>query len=163
MKTLALGLRPLRNKKGFAVIESVAMIIIFLTLFWYTIGFWGIVHTGIVQSIASRNYTFEIFRHRSNLWYFRSNAEGDLKYHQYGVRIHGTNSESSLTSSGKNQYATERRVAMFYDKDAEGRSSSEHQKAFEKVSAGQRNTTLGLDPVWIKVQYGICLTARCGD
>jgi len=28
--------------------------------------------------------------------------------------------------------------------------------------SGERNTSISLDPVWIKVQYGICLTADCG-
>lgn len=152
---------PLKNQRGMAVIESVTLIIIFLTLFWYTIGFWGIVHTSIVQSMASRTYAFEIFRHRSNLWYFRTNTKGDLKYHAYASRVHGTNSDST-PNGDKRQYATERRIAMFQTNEPEGRSTSSHEKAFDEVSYGQRNTTVSLDPVWIKIQYGLCLTAACG-
>ena len=153
---------PLKNKRGMAVIESVMMIIIFLTLFWYTIGFWGIVHTATIHSMASRTYAFEILRHRSALWYFRGNSVTPLKYHAYTSRVHGTNSDAS-SASDKRQYATERRISMFNNNEPEGRSANEHEKAFESVKSGTRNTSVSLDPVWIKVQYGLCLTAACGD
>jgi hypothetical protein len=154
---------PLDNDRGFAVIESVVMIFIFLTLIAYTIGFWGVIHTATLQSIASRNYAMEIFRHRSNLWFFRGNTAGSLRYHNYGSRIHGTNNEISADGADKRQYATERRVAMFEDNESTGRTANEHLKAMENVQFGKRNTTISLDPVWIKVQYGMCLTAQCGD
>jgi len=156
--------RP-QNEKGFAVIESVVLIFIFLILFWYSLGFFGVTHTAVLQSIASRNYTFEIFRHRSNLWYFRSNSPLPLHYHSYSSRVHGTNTDASATGQDKQQYATERRVAMFKSQDEEvvGRTTSEHQKSATEVQPGVRNTTVSLDPVWIRVQYGICLTVQCGD
>ena len=153
-----------KNNKGFAVIESIVLMFIFLILFWYSVGFFGITHTAVLQSIASRNYAFEIFRHRSNLWYFRSNSGVGLRYHGIPSRIHGTNSEYAATNQDKTQYATERRIAMFKNNDEEtqGRSSAEHTKTSD-VIPGQRNSTVSLDPVWIRVQYGICLTAACGD
>lgn len=153
-----------KNKKGFAVLESVVILFIFLVLFWYTIGFFGVTHTAIIQSIASRNYAFEIFRHRSHLWYFRGNSALDLNYHDYTSRLHGTNNEISAAGNDKQQYPTERRVAMFSgENEPEGRSSNEHAQAMTEVLPGERNTTVSLDPVWIKVQYGICLTVECGD
>ncbi len=144
--------------------ESVVLLFIFLVLFVYSMGFFGIVHTAILHSIASRNYAFEIFRHRSNLWYFRQNADNPLTYHNFRNRLHGTNSEAAvLAGAATIQLATERRVAMFKgDIEAIGRSSNEHAQAGEAVRPGERNTSVSLDPVWIKVQYGICLTADCG-
>lgn len=154
-----------KNEKGFAVIESVVLIFVFLLLFWYSIGFFGVTHTAVLQSIASRTYTFEIFRHRSNLWYFRTNSALPLRYHGFESRIHGTNNEISATGQDKQQYATERRVAMFKSNDEEitGRSTQEHMKVGGEIQPGVRNTSVSLDPVWIRVQYGICLTVNCGD
>ncbi len=154
-----------KNQKGFAVIESVVLIFIFLILMRYSIGFFGITHTAILQSIASRTYAFEIFRHRSHLWYFRSNSTIALRYHGYESRIHGTNHDASATGQDKQQYATERRVAMFKENDEEptGRSTSEHMRVGSDVRPGERNSTVSLDPVWIRVQYGICLNVKCGE
>lgn len=153
----------LKNKKGFAVIEAVMVLFIFLILMWYSIGFFGVIHTGILHSIAARNYTFETFRHRSNLWFFRSNTTSIMRYHAFDNRVHGTNSEIVIGGSNKLQYATERRVAMFKgDIEPTGRSPTEHAQAMGQVKDGERNTSVSLDPVWIKVQYGICLTAGCG-
>lgn len=154
----------LKNQKGFAVLEAIVVLFIFLILFWYSIGFFGVIHTGILHSIASRNYAFEIFRHRTNLWYFRTNGTNDFRYHQFENRVHGTNNEISANGNDKLQFATERRVAMFKgDAEPVGRSTNEHSQAGAQIKPGERNTSVALDPVWIKVQYGICLTAKCGD
>lgn len=155
--------QPLKNNRGFAVMESIVLLFIFLVLFVYSMGFFGVVHTSIIHTIASRNYTFEIFRHRSNLWYFRQNAANERRYHSYRNRLHGTNNEVSVDGANNLQYATERRVAMFKGEiEPVGRSSNEHAQAGAAVRPGERNTSVSLDPVWIKVQYGICLTADCG-
>lgn len=152
-----------KKQKGMAVIESISLIIIFLTLFWYSIGFWGVIHTAVLHSIAARNYAFEIFRHRTHLWHFRTNnASSALKYHNTSVRLHGTNTDATPGANNQ-QYATERRVAMFNENEAVGRSSTEHMNARGEIKDGERNTGISLDPVWIMVQYGICLTAQCGD
>lgn len=155
--------KRLKNQKGFAVIESIVVLFIFLILFWYSIGFFGVIHTGILHSIASRNYAFEIFRHRSNLWYFRQNQPSPMRYHSYENRLHGTNNEVSASGNDKLQFATERRVAMFKgDIEPTGRTSNEHSQAGAQIKPGERNTSVSLDPVWIKVQYGICLNVACG-
>ena len=158
----------LKDDKGMAVLESVVIMFIFVILARYSIGFFGVTHTAILQSIASRTYAFEIFRHRSNLWYFRDNItypptlSENLHYHNFGNRIHGTNNEISL-SGNRTQYPTERRVVMFIEEEPTGRSWSDHANAISDIQNGVRNTAISLDPVWIKTQYGICLTAECGD
>lgn len=161
MKTMT---ATLNNDRGLAVLESVIILFIFLVLTKYTLGFFGVTHTAILQSIASRNYTFEIFRHRSHLWFFRDNKvlTPNLNYHNYENRIHGTNNEIAVRGD-KQQYPTERRVAMFTDDEPVGRTSSEHASSSTDVRDGERNTNVSLDPVWVKVQYGICLTEQCGD
>lgn len=154
------------NQKGMAVLESVIIMFIFIVLARYSLGFFGVTHTAIVQNIASRNYSFEIFRHRTNLWYFRDNSTQDpplLRYHRYGNRLHGTNNEVKIRGNSTDQYPTERRVAMFVEEEPAGRSASDHANAISDLQNGVRNTTISLDPVWIKTQYGICLTVQCGD
>lgn len=151
-----------KDQRGMAVIEVLTLIVIFLTLFYYTIGFWGVTHTAILHSIAARNYAFEIFRHRSNLWYFRGNRPSAFTYHSTSVRLHGVNTDAT-DDTPQQQFATERRVAMFQENEPIGRSSNEHVKTHTEVSPGERNESVSVDPVWIKVQYGICLTAECGD
>lgn len=151
-----------KKQRGMAVIESISLIIIFLTLFWYSIGFWGVIHTAVLQSIASRNYAFEIFRHRTHLWHFRSNKPSPLRYHSVEARLHSTNTDVTDGNDSR-QYATERRIAMFNDNEAVGRTNNEHMNARSDIKPGERNTSISLDPVWIMVQYGICLTAKCGD
>ncbi len=155
-------LHPLNNERGLAVLESVIILFIFLVLTKYTLGFFGVTHTAILQSIASRNYSFEIFRHRSHLWYFRDNKVMPLTYHNYENRIHGTNNEIAV-SGDQQQYPTERRVAMFSDDEPQGRTTSEHASSNTELREGERNVNVSLDPVWVKVQYGICLTEQCGD
>ena len=163
---MGVDMKPdVKNEKGLAVLESVIILFVFIMLARYSMGFFGITHTAILHSIASRNYTFEIFRHRTHLWYFRGNKvlNPNLSYHNYQNRIHGTNNEIATRGSDKSQYPTERRVAMFIDEDPVGRTTNEHISSLSGVLPGERNTTVSLDPIWIRVQYGICLTEQCGD
>ncbi len=153
----------IKNDRGLAVLESVIILFIFIVLSRYTLGFFGVTHTAILQSIASRTYTFEIFRHRSHLWWFRGNKPMPLSYHEYENRLHGTNNEIAQRGGDKNQYPTERRIAMFVEEDPQGRSANEHSRASGELRDGERNSAISLDPVWIKTQYGICLTEQCGD
>jgi hypothetical protein len=153
----------IKNESGLAVLESVIILFIFIVLSRYSMGFFGVTHTAILQTIASRTYSFEIFRHRSHLWWFRSNKVGNLTYHKYENRIHGTNNEIAQGGTDTRQYPTERRIAMFVEEDPQGRSTNEHSRSDGEVRDGQRNEALSLDPVWIKSQYGICLTEQCGD
>lgn len=152
-----------KNQKGMAMIESISLVIVFLTLFWYSIGFWGVIHTAILNSIAARTYAFETFRHRSHLWHFRSRAiDTKWTYHTVGARLHGTNTDATPDSAGR-AYATERRLAMFNENEPQGRSTSEHMNARSSVQDGKRNNSVSLDPVWVLIQVGICLNASCGD
>ncbi len=153
----------IKNERGLAVLESVIILFIFIVLSRYTLGFFGVTHTAILQSIASRTYAFEIFRHRSHLWHFRGNKISPFAYHAYENRIHGTNNEIAQRGVDTTQYPTERRIAMFVEEDPLGRTVNEHSRASGEVRDGQRNSGISLDPVWIKTQYGICLTEQCGD
>ncbi len=68
-----------------ATIEMLPMMFIFIFLFSYTLGAFGIIHTGIKNSISARAYAFETFRNRSNLVYFRDIpvATADLRHYRF--------------------------------------------------------------------------------
>lgn len=158
----------IRNEKGSAVIEVIPIIIVIVLFLNFSIGFFGAIHSGILNSIASRNYAFETFRHRANLTYFRSdkNAAAEvaqLYYSKYNLRFHGIKSENA--TSGDNWIATGRKIDFLdFAKravDAEG-TAGDHNTNVRALDENQRNERVGVNPIWIKSQYGICLNSACG-
>lgn len=152
-----------KNEHGMATIEVLPLIIIFVVMIAYMLGAFGIVHTGILSSIASRTYAFETFRHRTNLVYLRSNAGGDkLHYTRYGNRVHTVINE--FANGSTLFHPSERRLAMGLRTADESRTSETvHSQAIYSIRPGQQNTTIGVNPAWIMTQYGICLTATCRE
>jgi hypothetical protein len=165
----------IKNEKGMATIETLPLLFLFIFLMSYTLGGFGVVHSGIKNSIAARTYAFETFRNRSNLIYLRdapdSGARNEFK--QNGNRTHAIASEvrGDTTTSF---IVTERplRVGMPSSpdgiKNARGGSSMQIHNdeifAQNAVVGGKRiNQRLEVNPVWVIVQYGICLNVNCGD
>src|SRR5580698_1982900 len=64
----------LRNQNGMAMIEAVPLIVIFVMLLSFSMGFFGVVHTAVLNSISARAYAFETFRDRTNLNYYREDG-----------------------------------------------------------------------------------------
>lgn len=164
MKTLK---RTLKNEKGMATIETIPLLFLFVFLICYTFGTFGIIHTAIMHSISARAYAFETFRNRTNLTYFRYNTTDAYKqYKDVGARFHAITSETRPDSS--NQFEpSERPLRMGLASDKVlGRDVANHNEkiANDSNNLGQqkRNTKLEASPVWIMVQYGICLDVRCG-
>lgn len=147
------------NEDGIATVESVLLLSIFVVFFTYYLGFFGVVHTGILNSISARAYAFETFRNRTNLIYFRDSGsitQGNLlKNSAMGFRLHGVVTEKV---SGSDQWrATTRQIAQGRDID----------EVREGVSSSTPNQTLAredrkVNPVFIKTTYGICLNKKCG-
>ncbi len=156
---------PLKNQKGMAALEMIPIIVVVVLFMNFALGFFGVIHTGILNSIAARNYAFETFRHRSNLVYFR-NGIGDDKETQYsdlGMRIHGIISENA--SGAKNMVASSRRIDFFDFSPRAAEASgagTEHNTTSWEVETNKRFEKTGVNPVWVKTQYGICLNATCG-
>lgn len=157
----------LRNQKGMAVFEMIPLLMIIVLFVNFSLGFFGAIHTGILNSISSRNYAFETFRNRASLVYFKNTDPAAstvaTEYSKYGMRIHGTATEKD--NSAQNWLATTRMID-FIESDnraAEitGTDASTHNKT-RGVPDG-RNTTVGVNPIWIKTTYGICLNASCGS
>jgi hypothetical protein len=154
----------IKNEQGMAMIETVALLVIFVILLSFGMGFFGVVHTAILNSIAARAYAFETFRSRTNLNYYREDGSaldgnpGPLYLGVKGFRYHAIQHE---TDSRNSFIATTRAIAM-------GRTEKVVQTG-QDVHNGQlwdilpRNQKVDIDPVWIMVGYGICVNAGCGQ
>ena len=152
---------PLQNEKGLASIEATVLSVLFVSLLYYTFGFFGVVHTAILHNIHSRTYAFETFRHRANLMYFRSNNGTVLHYYDINSRLHGVNTDSRRSAS--RQVATERPIIMGQEVGEQSRQSSVHNRdIYNRVQTGDRNQAVSVHPVWVMTMYGICLNLQCG-
>lgn len=160
----------LANQKGSAVIEMIPIIIIIAVLVNYSIGFFGVIHTGILNSMAARNYAFETFQHRSSLRYFREKPGDDkLEFSDIGNRVHGVISEKKMSDSTNTEFsATSRRITMGpfsapkeAGNDEDTHKSENTERGVAGIETGKRNTSVSVAPVWIKSTYGICLTYNC--
>ena len=88
--------KALRNQKGTAMVEVVPLLVIFVLLINFSLGFFGVIHAGILNSIAARNYAFETFRNRAVLNYLRDIADSDdVTYRREGFRFHGIKIEGT--------------------------------------------------------------------
>lgn len=151
----------IKNEKGMAIFEVIPILVVIVLFVNFSLGFFGAIHTGILNSIASRNYAFETFRNRSSLVYFR---DKDVHFEKMGMRVHGTMTEKSAASPSEEWRASARLIDfMNFDKRAAevvGNSKTGHSKVRE-IPDG-RNQSLGVNPIWIKTTYGICLNSTCG-
>ena len=151
----------LRNEKGSAMIETVPLIVIFVVLVSFGLGFFGIIHTAILQSIGARTYAFETFRQRTNLNYFRENGSGlsrPLNFSRKQWRYHAVNHE---TDSRELFVATARPIALGRGVAASEVSVDTHNQQIFNLQP--RNERVSVNPAWVMVGYGICLNPSCGN
>jgi hypothetical protein len=163
-----LAKKLLKNEKGIAVVEMIPIIVIVLMLLSFSLGFFGVIHTGILNSMAARNYAFETFNHRTDLGYFRSDIPGDIDtaYHDFQSRVHAIASDKRSRSS-KDSQVTSRDITIGWNVTeteyvSEG-SEQYHNQEVYNVRDGFRYTNEGVNPVWIQTSYGICLNSICGE
>lgn len=148
-----------------ATIEMVPLIAMFLFLSCYTIGFFGIIHTGIMNSISGRAYAFETFRGRTDLTYFRDlqGADNKIEFSKLGNRSHAIQDETWSSSYGYHGSARPLRIGSAPPPAASDQDLDLHNNGiYDKIVPGKR-TQLGVETVWVKVAYGICLNVRCGN
>lgn len=147
----------IKNQKGLATIESVVLLVVFLVLSTYSIGFFGVIHTSIKNSIGARSLAFETFRNRANLTYWRDNRPEARKFTR-GYRNHGIISEAAEGETGSTSpyFATARQIAFVRNPDFQ-RSNITNEGLPRGLETQQANS------VFIKTKYGICLNAGCGE
>ncbi len=168
--------QPLKNQKGMSSIEIIPVLAIFILLVNFSIGFFGVIHSGILNSIAARNYAFETFRNRANLNYLRDCLEDPLagqcdppsnptEYSSVGFRFHSIVDEKTTTRT----FIPTVRAIKFTDRGLamDPKGVAEHNQKVKLITEGKRASEVGIeegtDPVWIKITYGICLNSNCGD
>lgn len=151
-----------------ATIETLPLLFIFLFLTSYTLGFFGIIHTGIMNSISARAYAFETFRNRSSLLYFRDTPNSDRKHYKKSQsRTHMILDENREENDAQMR-VTERplRIGIPLQPGPSRQDPTIHNdKLFQEdaIMDKKRNQRVEVSPVWVMVQYGICLNMQCGE
>lgn len=147
------------KEKGIATIEAVLLLSIFVVFMTYCVGTFGVIHTGILNSISARAYAFETLRNRTNVVYFRDTMFGDVSQTaRYGVRLHGIVSEKE---TGDKWTATERTLAQGREL-AEVKANRPSGEKADDLYDKKRELSGEVNPVFIKTVYGICLNYECG-
>jgi hypothetical protein len=157
------ALKTIGNQKGLAMIETVPLIVIFVVLTSFGMGFFGIVHTAVLHSIAARTYAFETFRQRTNLYYFRENRSGltdPINNSKKGWRYHAINPEGG-DDSRQIFIATTRPIALGRSVAASDSTMTTHNQQIFDLQP--RNERVNVNPAWVMVGYGLCLNANCGN
>ena len=178
-----------KSEKGMAIIESIPVLIMIVVVFNFSLGFFGSIHSGILNSIGSYNYSLETFRFRSNLTYFRPGS-GVVHYANSKNRVHGTiqdggEDDGDNTFNGKKWPVTIRGITFNYKQSDNKRnlSSIHEEKGFTTGSESDHSYSANPDNskiwfmksktvptagdsvqtprIWIKTVYGICLNADC--
>lgn len=158
-------LKFIQNQKGSAVFETIPILLAFILLLSFSFGFFGAIHTGILNSIAARNYAFETFRHRPNLVYFKdtSEAPSDLKtnYLKVQTRHHGIGNEFGTNSLYRPSQRPIDKFGLFTFNS--GDNPNTHNIQVRSLNSSRRNSSIGIETVWLKTVYGICITAKCEE
>ena len=155
----------LTNEDGLATIEALPLIVIFLVLITYGLGLFGVVHTGILNSISARSYAFETFRHRTNLTYFHDQVSSSGNHQPHGFRYHAIaaldNSSSDLSFKSVVRPVVFGR-AIDWAPPGQTANVADHNEKIYQINRS-RNREVSVSPAWVKVGYGICLNATCGN
>ena len=160
------------NQRGFATFEMIPIIVVIAILINFSLGFFGIIQTGILNSIASRNYTYETFRNRTNLMYFHDardpNSSAD-NFRKHNTRVHGIASENRSGSDSRAAVVTLRPIGYHLSPSGERGDQSVHEpgpdenRGIFSIQEGARNDSIDSTPVWVRPMYGICLNAKCAQ
>ena len=156
--------RRKKNQRGSASIEAITILVVFLVLMSYGLGFFGVIHTAILHSIGARSYAFETFRNRTNIKYHRDTTRADILLHsEIEIRYHGIQAASS---NGSTFQATERDIAVTdigRDPNAKAGQTTDHTQRIYEIDGRNREGGVEISPSWVMVGYGMCINANCGD
>lgn len=163
MKSLNRRQAILQNQRGNALLETIPLLVVFVILVSFGLGIFGIVHTSVLHSIAARTYSFETFRNRTNISYFREDGSGldagkAMNYTKKGWRYHAVQREND----DRDRFVATPRAIAFGRTVAAGETSQDiHNQQI--YSMQQRNDRFSVSPAWVMVGYGICINATCGN
>lgn len=160
-------LKSVKSSRGNAMIEVIPVLAIFILLVNFALGFFGLIHSGILNSIAARNYAFETFRNRPNLRYLRDvpGSATEFTYTRSGIRFHVVRNE---VTNNEDKFVATRRPIRFSEIRGvdEELGAGEHDTKVTTIAEGTRASDKGIEegvnPAWVRTAYGICLNAGCG-
>lgn len=154
---------PLKNEHGLAMIETLPILIIFVVLLGFGLGFFGVVHTGIMNSMAARTYAFETFHNRSDLTLFRD-RDGLFHHLNHGNRFHAIDSEMNISKTlGEGTFATTREISFPRRTPSTAADEQQHNIDIYLIQGRNRQGGVEASPAWIMIGYGMCIDAQCGD
>lgn len=164
------------NDKGMALIEAIPVLFMVVLVFNFSLGFFGAVHSGILNSIGSYNYTMETFRFRSNLIYFRPGA-GTANYAKSMNRVHGVIGDGyakqdmqrgrwpatvrSIVVSGVNKLEAAHDPERVDHTYVNRNNTTSVWSAISSFTASSEEEAPLTPEIWVKTVYGICLNADC--
>lgn len=163
----------LKNESGMASIEMIPVLVLFMLLINFTIGFFGVIHSGILNSIAARNYAFETFRNRANLNYLRDEQSEAVTYIKAQYRFHSVVGEqagnvNSWVATVRNIKFTnvgapteDRATASEHNSDIRGMADESKKTSDTFTGETAEDAKSGMSRVWVMTSYGICLTSKC--
>jgi len=162
-----------KKQKGMAVIEAIPVLFMMVLVFNFSLGFFGAIHSGILNSIGAYNYTMETFRYRSNLMYFRPGAD-NKNYKKSMNRVHGVIKDGSEESpnEAKGVWPATVRDITFNgvtrstasdesDRGYGGRTSNTNVWFANSTYVPSTGSAIQSPRIWIKTVYGICINADC--
>jgi hypothetical protein len=161
MKTATRNKGENRNR-GFATMEALLLLSVFTVLLSFALGMFGVIHSGILNSIAARTYAWETFTNRTNLSYFRDPPSNGIPTHFSGLgfRAHTVVSEALIDSGGENFLATTRQISDFSEEQI---NSAPDYHGSLPIDLNKRSRSVAeVNPVWVRTIYGICLNSDCG-
>lgn len=178
LKKLNSHRRRSADERGLAIIEAIPILILFVILFGYAYGLFGVIHSGTLHSIAARNYAFETFRNRADLTIFRVDGTPPGEHYSLvGARFHAVRNENYKGAAAE-FIPSERPIAKGLGDRAPtgvGRSNKSYHNEYlfaqyDSMYANGSPTgvlrtrdKVEVAPVWLQIGYGICLNIRCGD
>ncbi len=175
------------NNKGIALFEMLPLLVVFVALVGLTVGLWGAVHSGVLQSIAARHYAFEIINNRSHFEYHRDYNPGEPSpspfmynnsefaivekdyYGDVGSRLFYIT--SSKIESEDEPYVPLRGINFFeeikraYNENPKGIIPFQEKTAsaeFHRDSSDD-DPPERVNPLWLMTGYGICIDCPCGE
>ena len=145
----------LRNHSGASVVEMLPLLVVFIILFGLTLGLWQTIHSGVLRSIATRHYAFEVINNRTHIVYHRDTKkpQDDKQYYRKnGYRFFGSIKRQPI--SNPQPLAREKEINRFNLGGTQ--ISSINVRNVADPDLGQVN------PIKLKIGYGMCLDCQCG-
>lgn len=160
-----------KSEKGLALVESIPVLFMIVVIFNFSLGFFGAIHSGILNSIASYNYTLETFRFRSNLMYFRPGDTGLVNYKLTKNRVHGVTQDGNTppSDSQKGKWLATVRSPAFSNNlvaaEASHAYADKNNNGVWSIDSAYtpQASSIEISEIWIKTVYGICINADCGE